>query len=135
MKTIEKGSLQKGNEVIVKYFSGQHTINFSLAQVTVAKEDYVCVNDPRLKSIKLKWIRNYGADGGKYKCDRGMYEKYELVTEEQRDEELQINEIKRSESVITEQIKFRMERSIRRLKLEQLQQVNALLDSFNIEGL
>lgn len=135
MKTIEKNALTKGDTIVVRYSSGRHTLEFELAQVTVVKEDYVCVNDPRLKSIKLKWIGNYGANGGKYKCDRGMYDRYELVTEEQRDEELRIEEIKRSESVITEQIKFRMERSIRRLKLEQLQQVNALLDSFNIEGL
>lgn len=135
MKTIEKGSLQKGNEVIVRYSLGQHTVAFTQAQITSVKENAVYTNDSRLKSVKMEWVRNYNNDGGSYKYSRGYYENFKLVTEDERDQEIQIKEIKRLESVLTEKIKGRMERSVRRLNLEQLQQIDALLDSFNIEGL
>lgn len=135
MKTIKRNSLQKGDEVIVRCSSGQHTVTFAQAQITSVKENAVYTNDSRLKSVKMEWVNNYGGEGGCYKYSRGYYENFKLVTEDEKNQEIQEREEVKNKQLTESKIKVRMEKSIRRLDLSQLQAIDDLLTSFNIEGL
>jgi hypothetical protein len=133
MKTIERNSLKKGDEVIVKStFGNGHTASFSKAKVTVVKEDAVYVDLPALKSLKINWSKIYGSDKGYYTYSAGR-QYYSLITEEEA-EEIRVTEAKeKADIAYIHDSKLKLNNAIRYMKADEMEKIMAVVKELGYE--
>ena len=133
MKTIERNSLKKGDEVIVKStFGNGRSFSFSKAKVTVVKEDAVYVDFPALKSLKINWSKIYGQDKGYYTYSTGR-QHYSLITEDEM-KELQAKEAKEQADIkYIQGSKLKLNDAIRYMKADDLEKIMAVVKELGYE--